>query len=180
MTFNGGDYDHNGFTFTFFNIARAFPRSGPSNGQGGPILIKGEGFRADSGPLCRLNNTVYDPISVSWGEIKCPMPRAPTDDYFGNVEFAVTANGHDWHEFEGGFQYYEQIVVKDIYPKTGPAKGLGVINFYGDKFRSDFPLAELGCKVGNSVGQAVFISDKQISCVIEDMETVPEGENQPA
>ena len=79
------------------------PRSGPSNGLGGDILIKGQGFRADAGPLCRLNNTVYEPVSVTWNEIRCPIVRAQSDDYFGSVEMAVTANGHDWHEFDGGF-----------------------------------------------------------------------------
>lgn len=66
--------------------------------------------------------------------------------------------------------------MADIYPKTGPAKGVGIINFYGDGFRADYALAELGCKVGNSIGQAVYVNRNQIRCVIEDMETVPEGE----
>ena len=41
VTFNGEDYDHNGFEFTFYNIDTAFPRSGPSNGLGGNIIISG-------------------------------------------------------------------------------------------------------------------------------------------
>jgi len=87
------------------------------------------------------------------------MPRAEDgDDYFGNVDFAISPNGHDWEEFSEGFQYYEQPIVQDIFPKTGPAQGIGIINFYGDKFRSDSPLLELGCKIGNSVGQAVYVS----------------------
>jgi len=81
------------------------------------------------------------------------MPAAIAgESYFGNVDFAVTPNGKEWHEFEGGFQYYQQPTVADIYPKTGPAKGVGIINFYGDGFRADYALAELGCKVGNSIG----------------------------
>lgn len=92
VTFNGADYDQNAFEFTFFNIAKAFPRSGPSNGKGGPILISGQGFKssqseteerrlsqADSDrkwPLCKLNGTIYEPISVNWTQIQCPMPAA--------------------------------------------------------------------------------------------------------
>jgi hypothetical protein len=41
-------------------------------------------------------------------------------------------------------------------------------------------LAKLGCKIGNSFGQAVFISKNQIRCVVEDMEKVEEGERLPA
>ena len=66
--------------------------------------------------------------------------------------------------------------MKDIFPRTGPAHGVGIINFYGDNFRSDYSLAKLGCKVGNSIGQAVFVSKTQMKCVVEDMEKVEEGE----
>ena len=101
-------------------------------------------------------------------------------NFFGEVDFAVAANGRDWFEFDGGFQYYEQPVVTDIYPKQGPASGLGIVNFYGSGFRADFGLAKLGCKIGNSVGEAFFVSKNQISCVVEDMDTVEEGERLPA
>lgn len=153
ITFNGVDYDDHGFTFVFYHIQDAFPRSGPSNGLGGDILISGEGFRPEQVPKCRLNKVVTDPVSVTWNQIRCPMlphPSGPT--FFGAVDFAVTANGQDWFEFEDGFQYYEQPIVSDIYPKQGPASGIGIINFYGSGFRADFGLAKLGCKIGNSVG----------------------------
>ena len=41
VTFNGGDYDNNGFEFTVYNVAKAMPRSGPSNGLGGDIIVTG-------------------------------------------------------------------------------------------------------------------------------------------
>jgi len=183
ITFNGVDYDDKNFEFTEYNIHKAFPRSGPSNGLGGPILIQGEGFKQDekTRPLCSLNRTVYEPIAVKWNEIQCPMPRAQSgDDFWGTVEFAVSANGHDWHEFDGGFQYYEQIIVSDIFPKTGPSQGIGIVNFYGKNFRKDSPLLELGCRIGKSIGQAVYVSKTQMRCVVEDIETVAEGERLPA
>jgi hypothetical protein len=35
------------------------------------------------------------------------MPAAEEgESYFGNVDFAVSANGITWNTFEGGFQYY--------------------------------------------------------------------------
>lgn len=105
------------------------------------------------------------------------MPAAAGGkDYFGNVPFEVAPNGRDWHKFSAGFQYYPQPVVEDIYPKQGPAVGLGVINFYGSGFRDDYKLAELGCKVGSSVGKAIKVSSTQLRCVIEDMELVNDGE----
>lgn len=68
-------------------------------------------------------------------------PAADGQDFFGNVAFAVSANGGvDWHTFKGGFQYYQQPIVYDIFPKNGPARGVGVINFYGEHFRSDSTL----------------------------------------
>ena len=142
VTFNGNDYDKNGFTFILYKMDRAMPRSGPSDGTGGDIIISGQGFRPEVNPLCRLNGTVYEPISIKWNEIRCPMPPAEQgEDFFGNVEFAVAANGETWKIFEGGFQYYKNPVVEDIYPRSGPAQGIGIINFYGRGFRSDFPLA---------------------------------------
>ena len=92
----------------------------------------------------------------------------------------MAPNGKDWNNFVGGFQYYPQPIVDDIYPKQGPNEGVGVINFYGEGFRDDYQLADLGCKIGDSVGKAVFISSKQLKCVVEDMELVAEGEYLPA
>jgi len=47
LTFNGQDYDNNNFTFTMYKINQIFPTSGPSNGLGGEIVVKGQGFRED-------------------------------------------------------------------------------------------------------------------------------------
>ena len=47
VTWNGVDYDSNQFTYTYYAIHKAFPRSGPSNGKGGDIIIMGQGFRED-------------------------------------------------------------------------------------------------------------------------------------
>mmetsp|Transcript_9900 Transcript_9900/g.16639 ORF Transcript_9900/g.16639 Transcript_9900/m.16639 type:complete len:184 (-) Transcript_9900:1392-1943(-) len=41
VTWNGVDYDQNQFQYSFYSIHRAFPRSGPSNGKGGDIVIQG-------------------------------------------------------------------------------------------------------------------------------------------
>ena len=160
VTFNGNDYDKNGFNFILYKIEKVYPRSGPSDGTGGDIIVQGQGFRPEVNPRCRLNGTDYEPVLIKWDEIRCPMPPAQGgDDFFGNVEFAVAANGETWNYQDGGFQYYKNPVVEDIYPRSGPAQGIGIVNFYGSGFRSDFPLAQLGCKIGKSEGQAILISD---------------------
>jgi len=170
VTWNGVDYDDNHFQYSYYSVHRAFPRSGPSNGRGGDIVVSGQGFRPDAGPRCKLNGTEHAPDAVSATEIRCPMPAAEAgESYFGNVDFAVTPNGHAWYPFEGGFQYYQQPVVEDIDPKTGPSSGVGIINFYGEGFRADYPLAELGCKVGGAPGKAYYVSARQVKCVVEDM-----------
>jgi hypothetical protein len=106
------------------------------------------------------------------------MPAAEGgDEYFGNVDFAITANGITWNPFDGGFQYYEQPIVEDIDPKRGPSSGVGVINFYGEGFRADYPLASLGCKIGDSQGKAYYVSPRQVKCVVEDIPLLAEDED---
>ena len=138
VTFNGEDYSDNNFTFFYYNVVRAFPRSGPADGQGGPIRIEGSGFRNESEIYCSLDQVFYEPLEVQNDLILCPMARAKQGPaFFGNVGFSIIIDGN-WHKFAGGFQYYEQVVIEDIYPKIGPAEGKGVIRFYGSNFREDF------------------------------------------
>jgi len=117
-----------------------------------------------------MNGTDIKPISVTHDTIRCPIP-APEGgkDFYGNVDFAITPNGQSWYPFDGGFQYYEQPTVEDIDPKMGPSDGSGVINFYGDNFRADYPMAELSCKIGSSKGKAIYISERQVKCVVDSM-----------
>lgn len=61
-------------------------------------------------------------------------------------------------------------------PHNGPSEGRGIIYFYGSKFRDDFRGAELGCKVGESIGQAVLIDTNTLKCTIEEIELLNEGE----
>lgn len=67
VTWNGVDYDENHFQYSFYSIHNAFPRSGPSNGHGGDIVVYGQGFREESIPdkPCMLNKTQYAAVSVN-------------------------------------------------------------------------------------------------------------------
>lgn len=103
VTFNGEDYSDNNFTFFYYNVVRAFPRSGPADGNGGPIRIEGSGYRNETEIYCNLDKTFYEPLEVRPDLILCPMPKAKQgSSYFGNVDFAVIIDGN-WHKFAGGF-----------------------------------------------------------------------------
>jgi hypothetical protein len=107
------------------------------------------------------------------------MPAADEGDEFtgiANVDFSVTANGISWNPFEGGFWYYVQPTVLDIDPKSGPSSGVGIINFFGEGFKT-FPLAALGCKIGDSEGKAFIESERQVKCVVEDIPLLAEDED---
>lgn len=179
VTFNGEDYSENNFTFYYYNIVRAFPRSGPADGTGGPIRIEGSGFRNDTEIYCSFDKTLYEPLEVKSELIKCPLVKSKSNSSsFGTVDFAVVIDGN-WHKFTGGFQYYEQIELDDMYPKIGPAEGKGVILLYGKNFRDDFQLADVGCKIGDAIGKGKVINSNTINCTIEEMSLVDEGYTLP-
>ena len=77
MTFNGEDYSDTNFTFYYYKINGVFPNSGPSDGNGGPILVLGEGFRQDVMAFtCKFNGSDYPPIKVLNTVVSCPVPAA--------------------------------------------------------------------------------------------------------
>ena len=76
VTFNGEDYSDNNFTFNFYKISGVFPNSGPTDGNGGPILILGDGFRSEMNIVCNFNGSSYAPIDINIKYIKCPIPPA--------------------------------------------------------------------------------------------------------
>jgi hypothetical protein len=65
-------------------------------------------------------------------------------------------------------------------PHIGPSEGHGVIYFYGRNFREDFTLADVGCKVGDSIGKGKVINPTTIKCTVEEMALVDEGYSLPA
>lgn len=95
----------------------------------------------------------------------------------GSVKFGISFDG-SWTDF-GNFFYYTQIELDDVYPRYGPADGHGIITLYGAKFRDDFPNAELGCKIGENIGQGQLIDQNTVRCVVEHMDLVNEGEILP-
>jgi hypothetical protein len=93
----------------------------------------------------------------------------------GLVKFGVTIHGV-YNDF-GNFYYYEQIKMNDMFPHYGPNEGRGDIYFDGEKLRDDFPGAQLGCKIGDAVGEAILSEDKtRMKCVVEKMPLPKEGQ----
>lgn len=62
-----------------------------------------------------------------------------------------------------------------MFPNIGPSEGKGVVYFYGRNFRDDYSLAEVSCKIGESVGKAKVINPTTIKCSVEEMALVDEG-----
>lgn len=138
-TFNGVDYTPSQI-YKFYNIISAHPRSGPADGTGGNVVVKGFGLKSDTSKAkCRFGDKVYDAVKAKQDEIECAIPAYPGDpNKFENVEFGVSVNGEEWHDFTGGFQYYKQPEVSKIDPQYGPNVGRGKVTFYGQDFRNDF------------------------------------------
>lgn len=125
-----------------------------------------------------MNNTKVPAIEVTSTSIKCPMALPGKDpSATGTVKFAMILDG-SYTDF-GDFHYYQQVELYDIQPRNGPNEGRGIIFFFGAKFRDDFPRAQLGCKVGTSVGKGVRIDNSTIRCIVESIELVNEGESLP-
>jgi len=173
VTFNGEDYTDARLEYYFYSVVSAAPRSGPSDGTAGILTVTGSGFKESENVFCAFDNVRYKPIDVSWTQIHCRIPKPKYgDDFFGAVPLEVSLNGIDTHKFEGGFQYYPQINVTDFYPRTGPAKGKGLVKFYGSKFRADFAQASPACKFGKYIGYAEVINDHEMLCHIPDIDVI--------
>lgn len=62
-------------------------------------------------------------------------------------------------------------------PHFGPNEGKGDIFFEGNRLRDDFPGAQLGCKIGDAVGEGVLNEDKtMMKCIVEKMALAKENE----
>ena len=173
VTFNGEDYSDSESKFYFYSIASAYPRSAPADVENGVLTIEGSGFKENEPVICSFDKINYKATEVKWDYIKCPIPRAIKGaDFFGSIPLAVNINGFDYYEFPDGFHYYPQIEVHDFYPKTGPAKGRGVIKIYGNKFRADFSTADPGCRFGPHIGDAEVINSQEMLCHIPQIEAI--------
>ena len=73
----------------------------------------------------------------------------------GYVPFGLSFDGN-WNDF-GQFYYYTQINFSEIVPNFGPSEGEGEIFFTGENFREDFQGVEIGCKIGDSIGQGEVV-----------------------
>jgi len=88
-------------------------------------------------------------------------------NFTGAVDFGLTLNGIDWKDFKGGFYYYIQPIVTDIFPQSGPSRGNSKVKVYGEGFRDDFSGKNLGCRVGNSYGEAAYVSSSEVNCIFK-------------
>lgn len=177
LTFNDMDYtpEQDNMVFSYYAIFGAFPHSGPADGFGQVILVKGAGLTTSTHIQCHLNSTDIAPVRVFDDVIECPMVLPDKDPKVtGYVPFGLNFDG-TWNDF-GEFYYYLQISFEEIVPTFGPAEGEGEIMFTGDNFREDFQGVEIGCKLGDSIGQGEIVKEGTIKCVVEEMDLVDEGQ----
>jgi len=124
-----------------------------------------------------LDNQKIAPISVKPGIIKCPMTLESHDEHnFTAVPFSILIDGSKYNF--GNFKYYRQITIDNVVPLIGPQEGRGAVYIEGKDFRDDFENAKLGCRIGNTLGQAQLIDSETIRCTIANkLPLVEEGES---
>jgi len=177
LTFNDMDYSpqQENMIFSFYAIFGAFPHSGPANAFNEVILVRGAGLNVANTTLCHLNKTEIAPVTISETLIECPMVLPDKDPLVtGYVDLGLNFDGF-FNDF-GQFYYYTQIEFGQVEPKIGPSEGEGEIFFTGDNFREDFQGVEIGCKLGDAIGQGEIVGPNSIKCVVEEMQLVEEGE----
>jgi len=153
LTYNDEDYTpaSDKLVFRYYAIFGSFPHSGPSDAYNEVIVIKGAGLTVSQNVMCSLNSTEIAPVKITDTMIECPMALPNKDPYStGNVKFGLLFD-KEWSDF-GNFYYYKQIEVASLVPNFGPAEGLGDLYFSGIDFRNDFEGAQIGCKLGESIG----------------------------
>jgi len=88
----------------------------------------------------------------------------------GLVPFGIKIDD-GWTDL-GRFHFYTQVALDDVVPRYGPAQGRGLIYLTGQRFTNSFPNAELGCKIGKSVGKGTLVDANTIVCTVESIELV--------
>jgi len=180
ITFDGQNFIDTKFKFYFYKMVDYNPKSGPNTGNG-PIHVLGSGFKNSTKVKCILDRVDnYRPLSITTKDILCPMPQAANSlNFTGKVDFGISLNGIDKKVYGGGFYYYNQPSVDDIYPRTGPFKGKALIKVFGQGFKNNFAGAVLGCKIGTSYGTGVLINKNEINCIFNKLTLTDKNATMP-
>ena len=96
-------------------------------------------------PHCKFDNTIVRAKFDSNVRLVCYAP--PNDNVGVTVPFEVSLNGVDWTSSGLKFSYYEEPVLKDVFPDGGDSRGGSDVFFLGDKFSNFTTTAEeFNCK----------------------------------
>jgi len=94
----------------------------------------------------------------------CPVPPAKQGPaYDGHVDFYYTFDGRDWHRIYKGFTYYQQPEISEVIPPFLSTEG-GKLGVRGKYFLYEYYGTDLNCKIGDSLGYAVYVNDTFIYC----------------
>lgn len=171
ISFDGQTFIDTNFDFYFYKVTRLVPSSGPNLG-GGYISVVGSGFLESDKVKCKLGEIISKPELISEKEIRCPLLKAPKDNFTGTVDFGISLNGIDWKDFEQGFYYYNQPILNDVYPRNGPANSETLVKVFGSGFKDQFVGADPACKVGSIHAKATVISETEMHCQFDSIPSI--------
>lgn len=96
-------------------------------------------------PHCKFDQTIVRAKFDSNVRLVC---YAPANTLLGtDVSFEVSLNGVDWTSSGLKFSYYEEPILKDVFPDGGDSRGGTDVFFLGEKFNNfTTTLEEFNCK----------------------------------
>ena len=139
ISLNGVDFSMQHYEFSFTSlveISTISPRNGPTSG-GTFVTITGSNFHSQSYAKCKFGSDGKLAFATfrNDNEIIC---QTPAIERGSNVKlFLCFGYCEDWFETDFFFQYLNQIIVSNVYPKNIQSSIGSIIHVYGSGFQDD-------------------------------------------
>lgn len=134
-----------------------FPSQGPQAG-GTHVIVRGRGFRNNSGLVCMFGGKHTPATYHSETHIACVTPQA-TDGR--TVAVTVTVDRIESAAESKDFVYIGGAYVSSIHPNSGPLSGGTLVRINGSNFVN---IDKLSCMFGSRKVSAQWISSSQVWC----------------
>jgi hypothetical protein len=168
VSFNGEDYVHTGFKFSFIlphTVTHLSPSHGPVQGSTA-VSIYGTSFRQSQYIGCKFNEEAAPGRFVSSTEVVCTSPPQSA----GAADVSVTLNGEDYVDVAAGysltFLYEVGMTVTAVEPMLGHFDGGAVVTVSGTNFVDTG--SDLLCKFGTdstaTTAVAAYVSPTAVVC----------------
>jgi hypothetical protein len=131
--------------FSYFNVYKVEPASGPSSG-GTEVIISGSGFLQTDASECRFANARVPAIVVSPAQVRCVTPELLP----GSVSIEFSSDSVLATDNKVLYTYYQTPEVRTVLPIGSPAQGGGKLTVSGQFFRNDSAtnVGIIRCRVG--------------------------------